>query len=118
MFIIENFKTIVMNKYFNFEGRATRSEFWYFMLAIFVIGIVLSVIEGVLGTNGIIGMLFSLGMLLPNISVSARRLHDTGKSGWWQLIAFVPVIGIIVLIVFWVMDSESGSNKYGPNPKV
>lgn len=116
MFIIENFKTIVMNKYFNFEGRATRSEFWYFMLAVFAIAVVLSIIEGVLGTGGFIGMIFSLAMLLPNISVATRRLHDTGKSGWWQLIALTG-IGAIVLIVFWVMDSEAGSNKYGPNPK-
>lgn len=118
MFIIENFKTIVMNKYFDFEGRASRSEFWYFMLAVLVIGTVLSVIESFLGTYGIIGMIFSLGMLLPNISVAARRLHDIGKTGWWQLILLVPMIGIIVLIVFWVMDSDSGVNTYGANPKL
>jgi uncharacterized membrane protein YhaH (DUF805 family) len=56
-------------------------------------------------------------MLLPSIAVGARRLHDIGRTGWWQLIVLVPVIGVIVLLIFYVMDGDPGSNEYGPNPK-
>ncbi|MBM4317546.1 MAG: DUF805 domain-containing protein [Deltaproteobacteria bacterium] len=82
-----------------------------------IIAIVLGVVEGILGSHGIIGMLYSLALLIPGIAVSVRRLHDTERSGWWLLIAFVPIIGAIVLLVFMVQDSKSGQNQYGTNPK-
>lgn len=98
----------VKNKYATFEGRATRSAFWYYQLVNFIILVILSTISA-----GILGLIYSLAVLVPGWAVGARRLHDTGKSGWWQLIALIPLIGIIVLIIFWVQESTIGKNKYG-----
>lgn len=64
-----------------------------------------------------LGLIYSLGLLLPSIAVAARRLHDTDRSGWWQLLAFIPIIGWIVLLVFYCQDSEVGDNRFGSNPK-
>ena len=106
-----------LKKYADFSGRARRTEYWMFFLFNFIIGIVLSVVDYVLGTAGIVGALFALAILIPSIAVGVRRLHDTDRSGWWMLIAFVPLIGAIVLIVFFVLDSTPGENRFGPNPK-
>jgi uncharacterized membrane protein YhaH (DUF805 family) len=87
------------------------------------ISVVLAVVDRMLGTYveaygmGALGALFCLGLLIPSIAVGVRRLHDTGRSGWWLLIGFIPLIGMIVLIVFFVLDSQPGTNAYGPNPK-
>jgi len=107
----------VLKKYAVFNGRARRKEYWMFFLFNIIIAIVLGVVEGILGSHGIIGMLYSLALIIPGIAVSVRRLHDTERSGWWLLIAFVPIIGAIVLLVFMVQDSQSGQNQYGTNPK-
>ena len=96
-------------KYATFEGRARRSEYWYFCLFGFVVGLVL-------GWIPVVGMLISLAFLLPSISVGVRRLHDVGKSGWWYLLVFVPIANL-VLIYFYILDSQAGTNEYGPNPK-
>ncbi len=106
----------VLKKYAVFSGRARRKEYWMFFLINLIIAVVLGLIEGVLGIPGILGTLYSLAVLIPGIAVSVRRLHDIGKSGWWMLIAFVPVIGIIVLLVFMLLDSRE-ENQYGLNPK-
>ena len=105
-------------EYFNFSGRATRSEFWYFMLFVLLFGIVITLIEVIMGTydSGILSLIFNLALLFPSLAVSTRRLHDTNRSGWWNLIMLVPIIGIIVLIVFYCQDSKE-DNKYGVNPK-
>lgn len=103
-------------KYVEFSGRARRKEFWMFFLFNFIAGCVASVIDGVLGTMAI-GSLYSLAALLPGLAVCARRLHDTDRSGWWTLIALIPVVGIIVLIVFGCLDSTPGENRFGANPK-
>ena len=107
-----------LKRYADFSGRSRRKEYWMFVLINFIIAIVLAVIESIIGTQGIIGMLFSLLILVPGIAVTVRRLHDTGRSGWWILIALVPLVGGIVLLVFCAMDSEPGDNEYGPNPKL
>ena len=96
-------------KYATFEGRARRSEYWYFGLFGFVVGLVL-------GWIPVVGMLISLAFLLPSIAVGVRRLHDVGKSGWWYLLVFVPIANL-VLIYFYILDSQAGTNEYGPNPK-
>ncbi len=114
---------MALKKYATFSGRSRRSEYWYFALFYLIIAVVLGIIDRMAGTMtsdgmvGILGGLFTLAMLIPSLAVGARRLHDTGRSGWWQLIALVPLIGVIVLIVFYVQDSHPGSNQYGPNPK-
>ncbi|MBA6413633.1 DUF805 domain-containing protein [Parahaliea sp. F7430] len=114
----------VLKNYLGFSGRARRVEFWMFVLINFLISVVLSFVDGVLGLRGAEGAtgvlqgLYMLGVFLPSIAVAFRRLHDTGRSGWWLLIGLVPVIGWIVLLVFYCFDSEEGDNAYGPNPKL
>ncbi|TQV62370.1 MAG: DUF805 domain-containing protein [Sulfurovum sp.] len=98
--------TTCFNKYLVFEGRATRSEFWWFMLFGFVVNLVLAMIHPTLET------LFSLAIFLPSLAVGTRRLHDVDKSGWWQLLHIIPLIGTIVLIVFFATDGDKYPNKY------
>jgi uncharacterized membrane protein YhaH (DUF805 family) len=112
----------VLKKYFVFSGRARRKEYWMFTLFNIIAYILLTVIAMVLGMqsnkhglNFLTG-LYSLLVFLPSLGVTVRRLHDTGRSGWWVLISLVPIIGGIVLLVFMLLDS-TGSNEYGPNPK-
>ena len=92
------------NKYATFEGTASRSEYWWFLLFLFLAGAAANVISETLG------VLFTLATILPSIAAACRRLHDTDRSGWWQLIVLVPVIGWIVLIVFLVQESRP--NRY------
>lgn len=106
----------VIKRYFDFNGRARRQEFWMFSLINFVILVVLAIVANMIDFPYLMN-LYQLAVLLPSLGVGARRLHDTGKSGWWQLIGIVPLIGIIVLIVFWAKDSDPGDNQYGANPK-
>lgn len=107
----------VLKKYAVFSGRARRMEYWMFVLFNFIIAVVLGIVEGILGSPAILSTIYTLAVLIPSIAVSMRRLHDIGRTGWWLLIAFVPLIGAVVLIVFMVLDSQPGSNAYGPNPK-
>lgn len=107
----------VLKKYAVFNGRARRKEYWMFVLFNLIIAFVLGFIEGLAGGPGVVGLIYSLAVLIPGIAVSVRRLHDTDRSGWWLLIALVPLIGAIVLLVFMVQDSNPGENQYGSNPK-
>ena len=107
----------VLRNYVGFEGRARRKEFWMFALINFIIGLILSAIEAVFGSFGILSTLYGLAILLPSLAVTVRRLHDTNKTGWWVLIGLVPVIGFIVLLIMTIQDSTPGANQYGPNPK-
>lgn len=106
----------VLKKYADFSGRARRKEFWMFTLFNFIIMVVLSIVDGIIGIP-ILGGIYALGVLIPGIAVGARRFHDIGKSGWWLLLGLIPFIGVIVLIIFFVMDSNPGDNRFGPNPK-
>jgi uncharacterized membrane protein YhaH (DUF805 family) len=114
---------LVLKKYLVFEGRARRKEYWYFVLFNILAGITLGIIDNVTGTlnpetgMGLLSGLYSLAVLIPTIAVSIRRLHDTDRSGWWLLIALIPLIGGLVLLVFFVLDGTPGTNQYGPNPK-
>jgi uncharacterized membrane protein YhaH (DUF805 family) len=107
----------VLKKYAEFKGRARRKEYWMFFLINLIIAVVIAFVEGMFGSPGIIGMLYSLAVLLPAIGVTVRRLHDTDRTGWWILVFLIPLIGWIVLLVFMVLDSQPGDNEYGPNPK-
>jgi uncharacterized membrane protein YhaH (DUF805 family) len=113
--IMEYFLSVV-KQYVNFEGRARRREYWMYILFYFIFYVGAVIIDYVIGL-GLIALIYSLALLLPSISVAARRLHDTGRSGWWQLLALIPLIGAIIVIIFLVQDSTPGDNKYGPNPK-
>ena len=111
----------VLKQYAVFRGRARRKEYWMFVLINFIIGVVLGLISPTSGdpANGqsLLLSIYTLAMLLPSIAVGVRRLHDIGRTGWWMLISLIPLIGVLVLIVFFVQDSEPKENQYGPNPK-
>jgi uncharacterized membrane protein YhaH (DUF805 family) len=100
-----------LTKYADFSGRAARPEFWWFMLAQFVVGVILNMVSGMLGG------LFSLALLVPSLAVGARRLHDIGKSGWLQLLALIPVVGWIILIYWDAQPGQPVANSYGPPPE-
>ncbi len=108
----------VLKKYAVFSGRATRSEYWYFILFNAIIVLILSFLDGsLLGDSaGIVSGIYSLAIFIPSLSVSARRLHDTGRSGWMLLLYLIPIVGSIWILVLTVLDSKP-DNKYGPNPK-
>jgi len=110
-----NYFIDALKKYADFTGRARRKEYWMFYLIYMILLIVISILDAAIGV-GLFSLIFTLGMLIPSISIAARRLHDTGRSGWWQLIAFIPLIGFIILIVFLVQDGAD-ANEYGENPK-
>lgn len=118
-----NYYLDVLKKYAVFEGRARRKEYWFFVLFNFLIGVGLGIIDNVIGLSGegaaggLLSLIYTLAVLVPSIAVAVRRLHDTDHSGWWLLIGFVPLIGIIVLFIFMVLDSQPGDNRFGPNPK-
>ena len=104
--------------YVGFSGRASRSEFWYWVLFSVLVSIALSIIDLALlsGKTTVLSSIWSLATLLPSLAVGVRRLHDTDRSGWWWLIGFIPLIGIIVLIVFWCSEGTRGPNRFGPDP--
>lgn len=113
-----------LRKYVDFSGRASRAQFWWFLLVAIVISIVLSILDNALGTvpdgqywsSGLLSSLFSLAIFLPSLALLVRRLHDTGRSGWWVLLVLVPCIGLIAWFVFALQASENGVNQWGPNP--
>ena len=107
----------VLRKYAEFGGRARRKEFWMFVLFNLIVSIGLGIVGAIIHLLAFLSPLYALAVLLPGIAVGVRRLHDTGRTGWWLLIGFVPVVGIIVLLVFAIQDSQPGSNEYGANPK-
>jgi uncharacterized membrane protein YhaH (DUF805 family) len=107
--------TVYTQKYADFSGRARRSEYWFAYLAFIIAGIVVGIIGGAIGSK-IPGLLLDLAVFLPILGAGVRRLHDTNKSGWWMLIALTG-IGIIVLIIFFVLDSDPNTNQHGPSPK-
>jgi uncharacterized membrane protein YhaH (DUF805 family) len=112
-----------LKKYAVFSGRSRRMEYWYFVLFNIIVSIVLGAIDGLLGTLGsgtgvgLLSGLYGLAILIPSLAVTVRRLHDIDRSGWWILIALVPLIGTIVLLVFALLEGTPGTNRYGPNPK-
>lgn len=113
---------VILN-YTNFSGRARRQEYWYFTLVNVLVNLVMGIIDRAIGSVmqmdnfGFFGVIYALFIMIPSIAVTVRRLHDSGRVGWWALIAFVPIIGILVLLYFLIQDSEEGSNQYGANPK-
>lgn len=113
----------VFRQFGDFSTRARRQEYWMFVLFNIIFAIAAMVVDNILGTTmdplpyGVVYALYALAALIPGLAVAVRRLHDTGRSGWWILIAIVPLIGGIVLLVFLCQDSQAGSNEYGPNPK-
>ena len=102
---------VCFNKFANFEGRARKSEFWWFQLFCIIVQIVGTIIDALLGYAELFVWIGYIIVLLPSLAVGARRLHDTGRSGWWQLLV-LTIIGVIVLIVWWVADGDKKKNKF------
>jgi uncharacterized membrane protein YhaH (DUF805 family) len=100
-----------LTKYAHFNGRAARPEFWWFMLAQFVVVVILDMVSKPLGG------VFSLAMLVPSLAVGSRRLHDIGKIGWLQLLALIPIVGWGILIYWDAQPGDPASNVYGPPPE-
>jgi uncharacterized membrane protein YhaH (DUF805 family) len=115
--------TLPLKKYAEFTGRARRKEYWMFVLLVFAIYVVAAIIDGILGMGGMIAGAYgplmtiaALALLVPSIAVGIRRLHDTNRSGWWMLIGLIPIVGSIILLVFFVLEGTRGPNQYGPDP--
>lgn len=106
-----------LKKYADFTGRARRAEYWMFGLISFIIGTILIIFDIFMRTFGLFGAIYGLLMIIPNFSVTVRRLHDTNRSGWWVFINLVPLIGSIFFLLFMIQDSKPGFNSYGANPK-
>ena len=102
--------------YVNFQGRAPRSEFWYWVLFVLILTIIASIVDNAIIGLPIVGTIVSLGLLLPGLSMSIRRLHDIDRTGWWVLIGLVPLIGAILLIVWACFRGTTGPNSYGADP--
>ncbi len=100
----------IRDHYVDFEGRVTLKPFWMFVLIYVVLSIIVGSVLEILQT------ILALALLLPSIGITTRRLHDTGKSGWWQLLWFVPIVGWVILIVFLAQESEQHDNVYGTKP--
>lgn len=117
-----NYYLLAFKSYAIFSGRSRRAEFWYFVLVNLLVSIGFTIIDAVFNLtlfspdNGLTSFIYTLIALLPSLAVSVRRLHDTGRSGWWILIAFT-IIGAFFLIYWYALDSEAGDNEFGPNPK-
>lgn len=120
----------VLRQYADFSGRARRTEFWMFVLFNAIAGIILTILDNLLGlsgssmvggvvyvSTGVLTGIYQLAVLIPSLAVGVRRLHDTGRSGWWLLIGLIPLVGIIVLIVFWATAGDPSPNQHGVNPK-
>jgi uncharacterized membrane protein YhaH (DUF805 family) len=112
-----------IKKYAVFSGRSRREEYWYFVLFNIIVAIVLGWIDALLGTRGsyagagLLSGIYSLAVIIPSLAVTVRRLHDIGRTGWWILIGLVPLIGAIVLLVFALVDSTPGDNRYARTRK-
>ena len=111
-----------LTKYADFSDRAPRAEYWWFYLLTIVASLVAMIVDSVIGTGGTLGsygiltLLVTLGLLIPSLAAGVRRLHDTDRSGWWLLIVLVPLVGVIVLLVFFVFEGTRGDNRFGRDP--
>ncbi|MEC0371830.1 DUF805 domain-containing protein [Paenibacillus chibensis] len=107
----------VLKNYIGFQGRARRQEYWMFTLISGIISIALSLYETFRGLSSGLSWVYTLAVFMPTLAVTVRRLHDTGKSGFWFFINFLPIVGTLILLIFTCQDSEEDENQYGPNPK-
>ena len=115
--MINSYKKVVFEKYATFEGRATRSEYWWFTLANWIVGMVISFVGSLFDpTYGGLALqgIYSLAVLIPSLAVGVRRLHETNHSGWWLFISLIPIVGWIWILVLMVTGSDAGENDYGP----
>ena len=114
----EAVNSALKKNYFNLDGRASRSEYWWWCLFTIIAGAVVGAIGSFVGLTRILGYALSLFLFLPSLGVSVRRLHDIGKSGWWLLLSFIPLIGTVVLVLVFVKNSDMYPNQYGQVPNI
>ncbi|MGF6148789.1 Inner membrane protein yhaI [Kingella potus] len=112
----------VLKNYVGFSGRASRREYWMFMLCHFIVAFMLGFIAGLMrsstgGSFNFIGNLYLLATFLPSLAVQVRRLHDTDRSGWYSLIALLPGIGFIIVLILCALEGTAGNNNYGAEPR-
>lgn len=119
-----DYMTMPLKKYADFSGRARRMEFWMFVIFNFAVSIVASIVDAIIGTSTAIGgvtgmftLIAGLALFIPGLAVDIRRLHDLDKSGWWLLIVLIPIIGALVLLVFFFLEGTKGDNRFGADPK-
>ena len=113
MAVIGNWKLVVLERYAKFDGRAGREEFWLFVLANIVIYIALLILAQISGIFIALYFLYWLATIVPSLAVAIRRLHDTDKSGWLLLVGLIPLVGFIILLVFYIQEGTEGPNQYG-----
>jgi len=107
----------VLSQYTVYTGRARRKEYWMFVLISAIVTVILNVFDALFSSFGLASLLYGLAVFLPATCVSIRRLHDTGRSGWWLLLCLIPVLGFLVLVFFLVLEGDSDENEYGLDPK-
>lgn len=112
----EALRSAIVENYCNFEGRASRSQYWWYVLFTALLGFLIGIIFGEETTGNIIQGIVTLALLLPGLGLAVRRLHDIGKSGWWIFLAFIPLVGAIILIVWFCQNSQMFPNQYGEVP--
>ena len=118
MGFVDSVKSCFSN-YATFKGRASRSEYWWFALFLMLVMVALAFVDGSTAPGqeiGVLGAIFSLATLLPSLAVGARRLHDTDKSGGWLLLYILPLVGAIVLLIFFIIKGDEDENRFGPDP--
>ena len=113
-----------LKRYADFSGRSRRKEYWMFLLGVIIAAVILSIVEGVLGMQGMVGgvygpltLLLILGIIIPGIAVQVRRFHDQDKSGWFVLLGLIPFVGGLIVLVFMMLEGTKGPNRFGPDPK-
>ncbi len=116
---VDAVKRAVTVNYCNLNGRSSRSEYWWYALAVAILNVVIStVLSGSPSVMQAVSGVITLGLLLPGLGLAVRRLHDINKSGWYLLLALIPIVGAIILIVWFCKESEPQTNQYGPVPNV
>lgn len=117
MSISDAVQRVLIEKYATFQGRASRSEYWWYVLALIIAQLVAGAIDlGMIGRE-LLTWLVGLATVVPSLAVGCRRLHDTDRSGWWQLLLLVPFIGDVILVILWALPGSPGSNRFG-SPEV
>jgi len=120
MSFTEAVRTCLKEKYYNFNDRAPRSEYWWFALFGWGVTIVLSILDNLIFNNasgsGMFSTIWGIAILLPSIGVGVRRLHDLDKSGWWFLISLIPIVGFIILVFWFVQQGTRAENRFGADP--
>jgi uncharacterized membrane protein YhaH (DUF805 family) len=111
--LVGYWKRVVLERYAKFDGRSARPEFWWFVLANFLIQLVFNLLAQATDLFAILGFVYALAVLVPSLAVGVRRLHDTDKSGWFLLLGLIPCVGIIILIVFFATEGTRGPNRFG-----